>query len=438
MPVVAIVGRPNAGKSTLFNLLVGERRAIVGPQRGITRDRIYGRWSLGEGMEVDLVDTGGFDTIGDMEHSVSVREQTMLAIADADLIICLFDGRQPPTPDDRELVRILRRSGAQVIHAANKVDDPTMSRVSNSFCELGIDEPLEISALNRRGIAELGEAVRKRLGPALEPTVETETKAVRVSILGRPNVGKSMLLNRIIGSDRAIVSPEAGTTRDYVDIAVSRSDREYIFVDTAGIRRKSRIDDTIERASVVRSLQNIARSHVCLLLVDPFEGLTDQDKRLCGIVMDHGRAFVVVVNKCDLVAEREARAIKDKVQDSLRFMPDAHVVLASALTGDHVDGLFPLIDSLFEKTTTRVSTGRLNRLLADITTSRTPPLVKHRPLKIYYITQTGIVPPRFQVVVNYPDAIPAAYSRFLVHAVKKTCGLEGIPVILHFAGRKKD
>ncbi|HOO36966.1 MAG TPA: ribosome biogenesis GTPase Der [Deltaproteobacteria bacterium] len=436
MPVVAIVGRPNAGKSTLFNLLVGERRAIVGPQRGITRDRIYGRWALGDDIEVDLVDTGGFDTIGDIEFSGSVREQTMLAIADADLIICLFDGREAPTPDDQELVNILRRSRAQVIHAANKVDDPMLSHVSDTFFELGIDQPLEISALNRRGIAELREAVRQKLGTLAVSSLE-DTGAVRVSILGRPNVGKSMLLNRIIGHDRAIVSPEAGTTRDYVDISVTHRDREYVFVDTAGIRRKARIDDTIERASVMRSLKNIGKSHVCLLLIDPHEGLTDQDKKLCSIVIDHGRAFVVVVNKCDLIDNREARVVREDIRHSLRFMPDAPVVFTSALTGENVERLYPTIETLYAKTTTRVSTGRLNRLLSDITTNHTPPLVKNKPLKLYYITQTGTVPPRFQVVVNHPESIPAAYSRFLTHSVKKTCELEGIPIVLHFAGRKQ-
>ncbi|MCU0576827.1 MAG: ribosome biogenesis GTPase Der [Desulfobacterota bacterium] len=436
MPVVAVVGRPNAGKSTLFNLLIGERRAIVGPQRGITRDRIYGRWAVDEGLEVDLVDTGGFDTIGDMEFSVSVREQTMLAIADADLIICLFDGREPPTPDDRELVNILRRAKAQVIFVANKVDDPSLDNASSAFYELGIDEPLEVSALNRRGITDLRETVKQRLGAVAMPSLE-ETGAVRVSILGRPNVGKSMLLNRIIGSDRAIVSPEAGTTRDYVDMAVRHQDREYVFVDTAGVRRKARIDDTIERASVIRSLQNISRSHVCLLLVDPHEGITDQDKKLCSIVIDHGRAFAVVVNKCDLVGEKEMRLIRDNVRHALRFMPDAPLAFTSALTGRNVEELYPLVDSLFAKTTTRVSTGRLNRLLTDITASHSPPLVKHRPLKLYYITQTGIIPPRFQVVVNTPESIPAAYSRFLEHSIKKACDLSGVPIILHFAAHKQ-
>jgi GTP-binding protein len=437
MPVVAIVGRPNVGKSTLFNLLIGERRAIVGPQRGITRDRIYGRWTVDEDLEVDLVDTGGFDTIGDIPFSCPVREQTLLAIEDADLILCLFDAKSPPTPDDKELVNLLRKTSAQVIYLANKVDDPTIQYTSASLYELGIDEPIEVSSLNRKGIAELKEAVRKRLGPQAILPVEAQTDAVRVSILGRPNVGKSLLLNKIIGEDRAIVSPEAGTTRDYVDISMERFGKKYIFVDTAGIRRKARIDDSIERFSVMRSLQNINMSHVCLLLVDPQEGLTDQDKRLCGIIIEHGKAFVLVVNKCDLMNDAELKNVRENIRHSLRFMPDAHLAFTSALTGRNVDGLYPLIDTLFAKTTNRVSTGILNRLLSDITDSHTPPMIRHRPLKLYYITQTGIVPPRFQVVVNYPDSVPATYSRFLAHSIKKACGMEGIPIMLSFAGRKK-
>jgi GTP-binding protein len=436
MPVVAIVGRPNVGKSTLFNLLIGERRAIVGPQRGITRDRIYGRWTIGEALEVDLVDTGGFDTIGDMPFAQSVRDQTVLAIEDADLILCLFDAKSPPTPDDKELVNLLRKTGAPVIFIANKVDDPSVGHAATALCELGIDEPIEISALNKKSIPTLKEAVRERLSPNEIMSVETQTDAVRVSILGRPNVGKSLLLNKIIGEDRAIVSPVAGTTRDYVDIAIEHFNKKYIFVDTAGIRRKARIDDEIERFSVMRSLQNINLSHICLMLVDPQEGLTDQDKRLCGLIMEHGRAFVLVVNKCDLMSDAELKNVRENIRHSLRFMPDAHLAFTSALTGKNVDSLYPLIDELFIKTTTRVSTGILNRLMADITDSHTPPMIRHRSLKLYYITQTSIVPPRFQVVVNYPNDVPATYSRFLMHSVKKACGMEGIPIILNFMGKK--
>jgi len=436
MPVIAIVGRPNAGKSTLFNLLIGERRAIVGPQRGITRDRICGRWNLDEGLDVDLVDTGGFDTIGDMPFSQSVRAQTMLAIEDADLILCLFDAQSPPTPDDRELVGLLRKAGTEVVYVANKVDDPSQKLSATMLYELGIDEPVEISALNKASISTLRNAVRDRLKPAGTPSPETMTDAVRISILGRPNVGKSLLLNRIIGEDRAIVSPVAGTTRDYVDIAVERSGRKYIFVDTAGIRRKARIEDEIERFSVMRSLQNINQSHICLMLVDPQEGLTDQDKRLCGLILEHGRAFVLVVNKCDLISEAELKNVRESIRHSLRFMPDAHLAFTSALTGKNVNTLYPLIDALFAKTTSRVSTGILNRLMADITDSHTPPMIRHRPLKLYYITQTGIVPPRFQVVVNYPSDVPATYARFLVNSVKKACSMEGIPIKITFSGKK--
>lgn len=436
MPVVAIVGRPNVGKSTLFNLLIGQRRAIVGPQRGITRDRIYGRWHIGEGLEVDLVDTGGFDTIGDIPFSRSVQEQTLLAIENADLILCLFDVKSPPTPDDRELVNLLRKTDAQVIFIANKVDDPSVGHAASALFELGIDEPIGISSLNKTGIEMLKEQVSERLATSITSILETQTDAVRVSILGRPNVGKSLLLNKIIGENRAIVSPEAGTTRDYVDIKVERSGKKYVFVDTAGIRRKARIDDAIERFSVMRSLQNINMSHVCLLLADPQEGLTDQDKRLCGIIMEHGRAFVLVVNKCDLMSDAELKNVRENIRHSLRFMPDAHLAFTSALTGKNVDGLYPLIDGLFMKTTSRVSTGILNRLMSDISQSHTPPMIKHRGLKLYYITQTGTVPPRFQVVVNYPDAVPATYSRFLAHSIKKACGMEGIPIMLSFAGRK--
>lgn len=437
MPVIAIVGRPNAGKSTLFNLLIGERRAIVGPQRGITRDRIYGRWNLGEGLEADLVDTGGFDTIGDIPFSKSVKAQTILAIEDADLVLCLFDAKSPPTPDDRELVNLLRRSSAKVVFVANKVDDPSQKNTATMLYELGIDEPLEISALNKASISTLKDSVRERLAQTELVSAESITDCVRISILGRPNVGKSMLLNRIIGEERAIVSPVAGTTRDYVDITVERTGRKYTFVDTAGIRRKARIDDEIERFSVMRSLHNINLSHVCLMLVDPQEGLTDQDKRLCGIIMEHGKAFVLVVNKCDLMSEAQLKNVRENVRHSLRFMPDAHLAFTSALTGRNVDALYPLIDELFIKTTTRVSTGILNRLMGDIADSHTPPLIRHRPLKLYYITQTGIVPPRFQVAVNYPNDVPASYARFLMHSVKKACAMDGIPIIINFMGRKK-
>ncbi|HPC46565.1 MAG TPA: ribosome biogenesis GTPase Der [Deltaproteobacteria bacterium] len=435
MPVVVIVGRPNAGKSTLFNALVGERRSIVGPQRGITRDRIWGRWRISEGVEVDLVDTGGFDTTGEIQLASQVLGQTMTAIEEADLVICLFDARQPPTPDDEELVARLRARGSRTIYVANKVDDPALEAHAAMFCELGIDEPLALSALNRRGLAGLAASVSTALGDEIGQMTSGDENVVRVGILGRPNVGKSLLLNTITQSERALVSPVAGTTRDYVDTTVTRQGRTYTFVDTAGIRRRSRIEDTVEFVSVTKSLRVVTRSDVCLVLIDAVEGLTDQDKRLCSTVLEHGRPFVAVVNKCDLVTADRVREIGGSMKHELSFAADAPVLFVSAHTGRGVERIYPLVDDLHARARTRVPTPRLNRFLAEITARRSPPMAGSKPLRFYYITQVGEAPPRFQVVVNRPDDVPRPYGRFLARSFKKACGLEGVPVELVFVPR---
>ncbi|HDP23804.1 MAG TPA: ribosome biogenesis GTPase Der [Deltaproteobacteria bacterium] len=435
MPVVAIVGKPNVGKSTLFNLLVKQDRSLVGPERGITRDRIYGRWSLGADAEVDLVDTGGFDTIGETPFADLMREQTLIAIRDADLILCLFDARTPVNPDDSALVALLRKSQVPVVFVANKVDDPGGSTFASMIYELGIDGFIEISAKNRRGTGELIHRVKELLGKQVSPCLEDSTEKIRVGILGRPNVGKSLLINRIIGENRTLVSPEAGTTRDAVDIAISRGEREYIFVDTAGIRRKSRIDTSIERLSVIRSLKNVYKSHVCLLLLDPKEGLTDQDKRLCGIFLEHGRAFALVVNKSDLIEAGERKLIKEQLIHSLKFMPDAPLTFVSALTGSNVSQLYPMIEKLFLKTTHKIPTPQLNRHLARIVDAHSPPLIRGRALRFFYITQVGTVPPRFRVVSNFPKQVPGSYERYFMSSLKKATGLEGIPIKLVFSGK---
>ncbi|MGC9325912.1 MAG: ribosome biogenesis GTPase Der [Desulfomonilia bacterium] len=435
MPVIAIVGRPNVGKSTLFNLLVKENRSIVGPERGITRDRIYGRWRIGKEEEVDLVDTGGFDTLGEIPFSELMREQTVAAIRDADLIICLFDAQTAVNPDDSALVQHLRQSRAPVIFAANKVDDPHGDTMASLIYELGIDGFIEISAKNRRGIPELVQRVKEHLSTQAQISLEEQTEKIRVSILGRPNVGKSLLINRLIGWDRTIVSPEAGTTRDYVDIKVTHDQRDFIFVDTAGIRRKTRIDTKIERISVMRSLKNVNTSHVCLLLLDPAEGLTDQDKRLCRIFIEHGRAFVLIVNKSDLVDTGERTLIREQLKHSIRFMPDVPVLFTSALTGKNIQKLYPIIEELFSKTTCTVGTSQLNRVFSRIVDTHTPPVIRGRALKFYYITQVGTVPPRFRVVANNPEQVPAAYERYIIGSLKKDLGMEGIPIKLLFAGK---
>lgn len=435
MPVVAIVGRPNVGKSTLFNHLVGQKRAIVGPERGITRDRIYGRLSLDGGLEADLVDTGGFDTTGEGDFSRHMFDQTMMAIRESDLVVCLFDALSELTADDRELVRILRESAIPVIYVANKVDDPNRSAASAMLYELGLQDFVEISARKKTGLKELKERIRLAVQDMPGTDLERETDAVRVSILGRPNVGKSLLLNRIIGEERAIVSPVAGTTRDYIDIRVSHGGKDYVFVDTAGIRRKSRIQDMLERESVLRSLKNVNLSHVCLLLIDPAEGVTEQDKRISSIMAEHGRAFVVVVNKSDLIEPGKRTEIREAVHHSLKFIPDVRVVFISALTGKNVGKIYPLIDELFAKTTTQVTTGRLNRVLAEVTESYTPPVVKGRQVKFFYANQVGTVPPEFRIVTNFPDSIQPGYHRYLIHSFKKALSLQGVPIKLRFVPR---
>lgn len=435
MPIVAIVGRPNVGKSTLFNLLVGQNRAIVGPQRGITRDRIYGKMSLGEGTVVDLVDTGGFDTTGEGDFSLNMLEQTMLAIREADLLVCLFDVLSELTPDDRELVRIIRESSVPVIYVASKVDDPDRGLAPAMLYELGIGEFVEISARRKRGVGELEQQIAQAVQAIPVTDLAQETDAVRVSILGRPNVGKSLLLNRIIGENRAIVSPVAGATRDYIDTRVSREGRDYVFVDTAGIRRKSRIQDILEKESSLRALRNITLSHICLLLVDPSEGVTDQDKRILSLMTEHGRAFAAIVNKSDLIAPGVRVRIREEIHHSLKYFPDVKIVFISALTGKNVGRIYPLVDEFFTKTTVQVPTGRLNRVLADAVQAHAPQVVRGKQVKFFYTNQVGTVPPEFRIVTNFPDSIQTSYHRYLVRSFKKALSLEGIPIRLRFVPR---
>jgi GTP-binding protein len=259
--------------------------------------------------------------------------------------------------------------------------------------------------------------------------------AIRVSILGRPNVGKSMLTNRILGEERTIVSPVAGTTRDYIDIPVSLHGQDYVFVDTAGIRRKARIDDEIEKQSVIRSIRNVGMAHVCLFLIDPKEPMTEQDRRLCGIIMEQGKPFVVVVNKNDLLTQQDRKQVAHQLDFALKFMPDLRIVYISALTGRGVEKLLPLVNELYRKTTFAAGTGQLNRILAKLTDTHTPPLVGNRRLKFFYVNQVGKVPPRFRIVCNRPDDVPDNYARYLINSLKKELDLEGIPLKVDFAGR---
>ncbi|MEA2102071.1 MAG: ribosome biogenesis GTPase Der [Thermodesulfobacteriota bacterium] len=436
MPVVAIVGRPNVGKSTLFNALVRDKRAIVGAQRGITRDSIYALWHLDDDLDVDLVDTGGFDTLLDSEISHAMRKSTMRAIQDSDFLLCVFDAASGITPDDAELVSVLRQTNAAVIYVANKVDDPNGALGASMLYDMGIGEFVEVSALNRSGLKEIENRLRQRFsGPDIAAALRDDTALTRVVIMGRPNVGKSMLLNRITGKQRSIVSAEAGTTRDCVDIQFTHNGHEYLFVDTAGMRRRTHIQDEIEHLSVGHSIRSAQRAHVCLVLIDPLEGITDQDRRLVSIIINHGRAPLMVINKTDLIDAAQKDRVGSDISYLMRYMPDLETIFVSALTGHNVNRIFGMIDKLFEKVTMKVPTPRINRILQEIVERNPPPVIRGKRPKFLYVTQTKSIPPTFRIVSSRPKAISHQYSKYLSGAIKKTCGLEGVPVSLYFVKR---
>jgi GTP-binding protein len=434
--LVAIVGRPNVGKSTLFNLLIKDNRSIVGPERGITRDRIYGRWIIDEEHTVDVVDTGGYDSIAEGPIGSSMREQTLAAINEADLILCVLDAKDGITRDDFELIDILRNSKCDVIYAANKVDDPNSETGIAQLYELGLDGFIGITAKNRR-IGDLAEEVKAKIIKACPP-IPDDDSMIRVSILGRPNVGKSALLNRLTGTERSIVSSIAGTTRDYVDTTLEYKNKKYLLIDTAGVRRKSKIDTKLEKVSVMRSIQNVQRSHICLCVMDAMEPVTDQDRHLMGIIQDHARACAIIVNKIDLADVRAKNNIKSRLEVFMRFAADTPVLYISAVTGKNVSKIFSIINDLYEKTTRQIGTPALNKCLISVTDKNPPPVARNKRIKFYYANQMGVIPPKFRIVTNRPDDIPEAYSRYLAKSLKMGCKLTGIPIKIIFASRRKE
>jgi len=435
--LVAIVGRPNVGKSTLFNLLIKDNRSIVGPERGITRDRIYGRWIIDEEHIVDVVDTGGYDSIAEGPIGSSMREQTLAAINEADLILCVLDAKDGITRDDYELIDILRNSKCDVIYAANKVDDPNSETGIAQLYELGLDGFIGITAKNRR-IGDLADEVKAKIEGVITREAPDEGSMIRVSILGRPNVGKSALLNRLTGSERSIVSSIAGTTRDYVDTILEYKNKKYLLIDTAGVRRKSRIDTKLEKVSVMRSIRNVQRSQVCLCVMDAMEPVTDQDRHLMGIIQDHARACAIIVNKIDLADDKSKNNIKSRLEVFMRFAADTPVLYVSAVTGKNVSKIFDIINDLYEKTTRQIGTPALNKLLTGVTEKNPPPVARNKRIKFYYANQMGVIPPKFRIVTNRPDEIPEAYSKYLAKSLKTGCKLTGIPIKIVFASRRKE
>ncbi|MBI5491721.1 MAG: ribosome biogenesis GTPase Der [Deltaproteobacteria bacterium] len=433
-PIVAIVGRPNVGKSTLFNRIIGRRKAIVADEPGVTRDLNFGdAEELGHAFTV--VDTGGFEADTTDEILKQVRDQARLAIEDSDVIVFLMDGRVGPTPQDKDLVDMLRRSGKPVIYAVNKLDTDRLDAGAAEFYGLGIGQVLPVSAEHGRGLNELIDGIIEKLPPAEEE--EAPGERVSVAIVGRPNAGKSSLLNRLIGRQRSIVSDVAGTTRDSIDTPFESDGRKYLFIDTAGIRKKNKISLTVESYCVMEAIKSIERCDAAVLVVDGHEGVKAQDEKIAGLIEDRKKCCVIVVNKWDLVEKdtHTAGHAEDFIRKTLPFLTYAPVIFTSALTGQRVKKVLDTIDEVVEKGRTRVSTSKLNDALEGIQGRYHPPAYKGKEVKFYYMTQTGVMPPTFVVFANIPEGVQDQYKRYLAAGLRETLGMENVPIKLIFRKR---
>lgn len=439
-PLVAIVGRPNVGKSMLFNRLVGKRLSIVEDTPGVTRDRLYAEceWN---GRKFNIVDTGGIEPNTDSEILSFMREQAKIAIDSATVIILVTDLRTGVTAADREVANMLLRSRKPVVLSVNKADstgetDPGVYE----FYSLGLGDPIPTSAVHGHGTGDLLDECLKYFP---EETEETEADdSIKVAVIGKPNVGKSSLINRILGEKRVIVSDVAGTTRDAVDTEFENEKGHYVFIDTAGIRRRSKVEESVEKFSVMRAQLAIDRADVCVIMIDGRDGVTEQDTKIAGLAHEAGKASIVVVNKWDLVDKETGtmEKMRKDVQRDLSFMSYAPIVFISAMTGQRVDRLFELINYVYDQTNMRITTGMLNDVLADAQARQQPPTDKGRRLKIYYMTQTGICPPNFVIFCNRKDLFHFSYQRYIENQIRAVFGLEGTPVriVIRQKGEKEE
>ncbi len=427
-PLVAIVGRPNVGKSMLFNKLVGQRLSIVEDTPGVTRDRLYAQCEW-RNRVFDLVDTGGIEPGTDDQILSFMREQAEIAIQAATVIVFVCDVKTGMTAADQEVANLLLRAKKPVVLAVNKADQTGRENPDiYEFYNLGLGDPISVSALHGHGTGDLLDACFAYFPP--EGEEDEDEDVVKVAIIGKPNVGKSSLVNRILGEERVIVSDVAGTTRDAVDSLFENEKGKYLLIDTAGMRKKSRVDDRIEKFSVLRATMAIERSDVCLILIDAREGVTEQDTKVAGLAHEAGKACVIVINKWDAV-EKDGKTMdkmRQEVMRDLSYMTYAPVVFISALTGQRVDRLFELINYVNNQAATRISTGLLNSVLSDATARVQPPTDKGRRLKIYYMTQTGIRPPHFVCFCNDARLFHFSYQRYLENQIRSTFGLEGTPI----------
>ena len=436
LPIVAVVGRPNVGKSTLFNKLVGKRLSIVEDTPGVTRDRIYSKceWRNREFM---IVDTGGIEPASDDVILAQMRRQAQVAIEKADVIVFLTDMRCGVTADDYEVASMLQKSGKPVILAVNKCDgigEPPPEFYE--FYNLGMGDPFPVSALHGHGSGDLLDEIFKYFPK--EDTPEYDEEYIKVAVIGKPNVGKSSLINRIAGEERAIVSDIAGTTRDATDTIIENEDGKYVFIDTAGIRRKSKITEKIEHYSVLRAYMAVDRADVCVIVIDALVGFTDQDSKVAGYAHEQGKACIVAVNKWDAVDKSTGtmEEYTNDLKEKFSFMSYVPFLFISAKTGQRVDKLFELINSVNSQNCMRITTGMLNDVLSYATTRVQPPSDKGRRLKIYYMTQASVRPPTFVVFVNRADLFHFSYQRYIENQIRQTFGLTGTPV--RFVIRERD
>lgn len=426
-PIVAIVGRPNVGKSTFFNKILGKRISIVEDTPGVTRDRIYGEAER-LGKHFALIDTGGIEPDSKDIILSQMREQAQIAMETSDVILFLVDGREGLTAADREVGEMLMRTGRPVVLVVNKIDNPrNLPEDFYDFYELGLGEPMAISAANMLGFGDVLDEIVKNFP---QGAYEEDDETTKIAVIGKPNVGKSSLINELLGENRVIVSPIAGTTRDSIDTPFERNGRKYILIDTAGIRRKSKVNEDIERYSVIRAVAAVERCDVALLMIDASEGVTEQDKKIAGVAHEAGKGIVVVVNKWDLV-EKETNTMRDfekTIRNELIFMTYAPIVFISVLEHQRIQKVIDTADYVQEKRSLRVSTGQLNALIADATMMKPTPGDKGKHLKIYYAAQVGIQPPLFSFQINKRDLMHFSYARYLENRIRESFGFEGTSI----------
>lgn len=436
-PIVAIVGRPNVGKSTLFNALAGEKISIVKDFPGVTRDRIYAEvtWLTNQ---FTMIDTGGIEPESKDMMLSHMRQQAEIAIETADVIMFIVDVRQGLVDADFKVADMLRRSGKPVVLVVNKVDnfDKFMPDVYE-FYNLGIGDPHPVSAASKLGLGDMLDEVIKHFKP--EDMIEEEDERPRIAIVGKPNVGKSSIINKLLGEDRVIVSDIAGTTRDAIDTTVKYHGKEYIFIDTAGLRRKNKITEDIERYSIIRTVSAVERADVVVLVIDAAEGVTEQDAKIAGIAHERGKGIIIAVNKWDAIEKDDKTIYKhtNKIKEVLSFMPYAEIIFISALTGQRLNKLFDLIEQVIQNQNLRIATGVLNEIMAEAVALQQPPSDKGKRLKLYYITQVSIKPPTFVIFVNDKSLMHFSYTRYIENKIREAFGFAGTSLKFFIRERKE-